>query len=82
MCLCSDSDLQHVRNGLQQLQQFGVSVIRHTALLGKMVVIRWDELCDGHQTGRLVLHQINHLSAELDQLWVPDRTLTALQPRI
>lgn len=65
---------------LQQLQQFGVAVVGDTALLGKVMVVRGDELADGHDAGRLTLQQVDYLPAELNELRVAHRTFAALNP--
>lgn len=71
-----------MRNSLQQLQQLGVAVVGHAALLGEVVVVGRDELAHGHDAGRLVLQHVDDLPAELDELRVPHRTLAALDPRL
>lgn len=73
-----NSDLQYVRYSLQQLQQFGVAIIRDSALFGKVMVVGWDEFSDWHQAAGLVFHQVYDFSTELDQLWISYRALTAL----
>lgn len=69
-------------HSLQKLQQLGVAVVRDTALLGEVMVVRGYELAHGHDARRLTLQQIDDLSAELDELWVTNRTLAALNPRL
>jgi len=71
-----------VGHGLQQLQQLGVAVVGDAALLGKVVVVGWDELADGHDAEGTTLHQVDDLAAELDQLGVPHGALAALHPRV
>lgn len=74
--------LQDMWHGLQELQQLGVAIVRDAALLGKVMVVRGYELAHGHDARRLTLQKVNNLSAELDELWVANRTLAALNPRI
>lgn len=42
-------------HGLQKLQQLGVAVVRDTALLGKVMVIRGYELAHGYDATWLTL---------------------------
>lgn len=69
-------------HSLQELQQLGVAIVGDAALLGKVVVVRRNELAHGHDARRLALQQVNYLPAELDQLRVTNRTLAALKPRL
>lgn len=47
-----------------------------------MVVVGWDEITNGDDTGRLALEQVNHFPAELDQLGVAHRTFGTQKPRV
>lgn len=67
-------------HSLQQLQQLRVTIVRNTALLSKVVVVRGNKLADGHNAGRLALQQVYNLATELDELWVAYWTLAALNP--
>ena len=44
-----------MRNSLKQFQKLGESVVRHTALLAKVMVIRGNEFVERHLTLRAVL---------------------------
>lgn len=81
-CNAHPQYLQDMWHGLQELQQLGVAIVRDTALLGKVMVVRRYELAHGHDARRLTLQQVDNLSAELDKLWVANRTLAALNPRL
>lgn len=74
--------LQDVWHSLQQLHQLGVAVVGDTALFGKVMVVGGDELVNGQDTGRPALQQVDDLPAELDELGVTHRALTALHPRL
>lgn len=67
-------------DGLQKLQQLGEAVVGDTALLGEVMVIRRDELADGHDAGRLALQQVDDFSAKLDKLGISNWALAALNP--
>lgn len=67
---------------LQQFQQFGIAIIRDSALFGKVMVVGRDEFSDGHQAAGLVFHQVYDISTELNQLRISYRALAALQPRV
>lgn len=69
-----------MRHGLEQLEEFGVAVVGDAALLGEVVVVGRDEPAERHQACGLALQQVHQLTAELDQLGVPHRTLTARHP--
>lgn len=71
-----------MRHSLQELQQLGVAIVRDAALLGKVVVVRRDELAHGHDARGLALQQVDDLAAELNELRVADGTLAALDPRL
>ena len=71
-----------MRHGLQELQQLGVAVVRDPALLGKVVVVRGNELAHGHDARGLALQQVHYLTAELDKLRVADGALAAVNPRL
>ena len=71
-----------MRHSLQQLQEFGVTVVGDAALLGEVVVVGWDEPAERHEAGGLALQQVHELTAELDQLGVPHRALAARHPRV
>lgn len=72
--------LENMWNSLQELQQLGVAIVRDAALLGKVVVVRRNELAHGHDARWLALQQVNYLTAELNELRVTNRTLAALNP--
>lgn len=67
-------------HSLQKLQQLGVAIVRDAALLSEVMMIRRDELAHGHDARWLTLQQVNDLSAELNELWVTNRTLAAVNP--
>lgn len=69
-------------HSLQELQQLGVAIVGDAALLGKVVVVRRDELAHGHDARGLALQQVDDLAAELNELRVADGTLAALDPRL
>lgn len=72
--------LKDMWHGLQQLEQFGVAIVRDTTLLCKVMVVRRYELAHGHDARWLTPQQVNDLSAELNELWVTHGTLAALDP--
>lgn len=63
---------------LQQLEQFGVTIIRDSALFGEVMVVGRDEFSDWHQAAGLIFHQVHNFSTELDQLRISYWALTAL----
>ena len=65
---------------LQKFQQLGEAIVRDTALLSKMMMIRRDELADWHDARCLTLQEVDDLSAKLDELWIANWTFTALNP--
>lgn len=73
--------LQDMWHCLQKLQELGVAVVRDAALLGKVMVVRGYEFAHGHDARRLTLQQVNNLTAKLDELWIANWTLAALNPR-
>lgn len=63
---------------LQQLQKFGVAIIRDSALFGKVMVVGRDEFSEGCNAAGLVFHQVYDFPTELNQLRISYRALTAL----
>ena len=62
------SYLDDVRQGLKEVLELGVPVVCHPALPAKVVVVRWDELVEGHLAARGCLQQINKLAGKERQL--------------
>ena len=60
--------LNDVRQGLKEVLELGVPVICHPALPAKVVVVRWDELVEGHLAAKGGLQEINKLAGKERQL--------------
>jgi hypothetical protein len=73
--------LNNMRNGIQQVDQFRVTIISNATLTSKMVVIGWDESTEWQTALRTVPEQIYNVVTQLSQLLTHQRTAAQLRLR-